>query len=107
MRGNMDERRPYRQTELLYATKRSPNGGDIQGDRVLIVAQRVREKLRLAVIPNTLELAELWVSPALLDEAAKNPILRIEGGPPRCRSTRRATSCRNSFFRTRFADGVN
>jgi hypothetical protein len=43
--------------------------------------QPVREKLRMAVIPNTLELADLWVSPALLDEAAKNPHLRVQGGP--------------------------
>jgi hypothetical protein len=41
MRGKMDERRPYRQTELLVATKRSPTGGNTHGDRVLIVAQRL------------------------------------------------------------------
>jgi hypothetical protein len=43
--------------------------------------QPVRERLRMAVIPNTLELAEVCVSPALLDEAAKNPHLRIDGAP--------------------------
>jgi hypothetical protein len=41
MRGNTGERRPYRQTELLYATKRSPNGGNTHGDRVPIVAQHL------------------------------------------------------------------
>jgi hypothetical protein len=41
--------------------------------------QPVREKLRMAVIANTLELADLWVSPALVDEAAQNPYLRVEG----------------------------
>jgi hypothetical protein len=41
--------------------------------------QPIRDKLRVAVIPNTLELAELWVSPALLDEARTNAELRVEG----------------------------
>jgi hypothetical protein len=35
--------------------------------------------LRMAVIPNTLELAELWVSPALADEARQNPHLQVAG----------------------------
>ena len=39
MRGRTDERRPYRQTEPLYATKRSPKGGNAHGDRVPVVAQ--------------------------------------------------------------------
>jgi hypothetical protein len=43
--------------------------------------QPVREKLRLAVIPNTLEMAALWVSPALVDEAAMNQHLRVDGAP--------------------------
>ena len=34
----MDERRPYRQTELLCATKGSPTGGNTHGDRVPVVA---------------------------------------------------------------------
>ena len=33
----------------------------------------------MAVIPNTLELAELWVSPALLEEVSRNPHLKQEG----------------------------
>ncbi len=36
-------------------------------------------KLRMAVIPNTLEVAEMWVSPPLMEEAGKNPHLQIGG----------------------------
>jgi hypothetical protein len=39
------------------------------------------DKLRMAVIPNTLELDELWVSPALVDEARKDPHLEVGGAP--------------------------
>jgi hypothetical protein len=41
MREEKDERRPYRQTEPILATKRSPKGGNTHGDRVPIVAQRL------------------------------------------------------------------
>jgi hypothetical protein len=41
-----------------------------------------RDAVRLAVIPNTLEMAELWVSPALLDEVRGHPHLEVTG-PPR------------------------
>src|SRR6202043_1831851 len=34
-------------------------------------------KIRMAVIPNTLEVADLWVSPPLVEEARKNPHLQI------------------------------
>ncbi len=44
MRGHTDERRPYRQTESLYATKRSPKGGNAHGDRVPVVAQRLGQR---------------------------------------------------------------
>jgi len=37
------------------------------------------EALRMAVVPNTLELAELWVSPALVDESRKHPHLEVTG----------------------------
>ncbi|MBL8795413.1 MAG: hypothetical protein JNM56_16025, partial [Planctomycetia bacterium] len=37
------------------------------------------EQLRLAVIPNTLEMHDLWVSPALLDEARRHPHLKVLG----------------------------
>ena len=41
--------------------------------------QPLREKVRMAVIPNTLELAELWASPALVEEARAHPHLKVEG----------------------------
>ncbi len=37
--------------------------------------------LRLAVIANTLELAELWVSPPLVEEARRHPHLEVAGEP--------------------------
>jgi hypothetical protein len=37
------------------------------------------DKIRMALVPNTLELAELWVSPALLDEAKAHPHLEVKG----------------------------
>jgi hypothetical protein len=37
--------------------------------------------LRMAVIPNTLELAELWVSPALAEEARSREHLEVAAGP--------------------------
>jgi hypothetical protein len=39
-----------------------------------------QESLKVCVIPNTLEVAELWVSPALAAEAATNPDLEAVGG---------------------------
>ena len=38
--------------------------------------------IRMAVIPNTLEVAELWVSPPLAEEARRRPHLDV-GGEPR------------------------
>jgi hypothetical protein len=38
-----------------------------------------REALRMAFIPNTLELEHLWVSAALLDEVRAHPHLRLTG----------------------------
>jgi hypothetical protein len=35
----------------------------------------------MAVIPNTLELAQLWVSPTLLQEAQRLPHLEVCGAP--------------------------
>jgi hypothetical protein len=43
--------------------------------------QPVAEKVKLAVIPNTLEVAELWVSPPLVEEARANPNLEVVGEP--------------------------
>jgi hypothetical protein len=39
------------------------------------------EKLRMAVIPSTLELDELWVSAAVVEEARKDPHLEVAGAP--------------------------
>jgi hypothetical protein len=38
-----------------------------------------RNALRLALVPNTLELAELWVSAPLVAEARKHPDLEVTG----------------------------
>jgi hypothetical protein len=38
-------------------------------------------KLKFCVIPNTLEVAELWVSATLAEEAKGNPHLELVGGP--------------------------
>jgi hypothetical protein len=43
--------------------------------------QPVPAKLRMAVIPNTLEVAEMWVSPPLAEEARSRPHLELNGGP--------------------------
>ncbi|HZY84810.1 MAG TPA: hypothetical protein VFE78_08260, partial [Gemmataceae bacterium] len=40
-----------------------------------------REELRMAVIPNTLELTDLWVSAALAEEAKRRPHLELTGEP--------------------------
>ncbi len=37
--------------------------------------------VRMAVIPNTLELVELWISPPLVEEAQGMPGLEVSGGP--------------------------
>jgi len=37
------------------------------------------EALRMAVVPNTLELTELWATAALVDEAKKHPHLEVTG----------------------------
>jgi hypothetical protein len=39
------------------------------------------DRIRLAVIPNTLELADLWVSPPLVEEARNNSQLQTVGDP--------------------------
>ncbi len=43
--------------------------------------QPIPEKLKLAIIPNTLEVAEMWVSAPLAAEARKNPNLEVVGEP--------------------------
>ena len=39
--------------------------------------QPIPEKLKVVVIPNTLEVADLWVSPALLETARRHPDLAV------------------------------
>src|SRR5579884_3351584 len=41
--------------------------------------QPQREAVRMALIPNTLEVEELWVSAPLIEEARKNPYLEVTG----------------------------
>ncbi|MBA4064074.1 MAG: hypothetical protein C0501_10250 [Isosphaera sp.] len=43
--------------------------------------QPVAEELKFCVVPNTLEVAELWVSATLAAEARANPHLQLVGGP--------------------------
>jgi hypothetical protein len=43
--------------------------------------QPIEERLQFAVIPNTLEVAELWVSPAVAALAKSNPDLELVGDP--------------------------
>lgn len=43
--------------------------------------QPIPEKLKFAIIPNTLEVAEMWVSNALLSEAKANPEMEVIGSP--------------------------
>jgi hypothetical protein len=40
-----------------------------------------RAAVRMAIIPNTLELSELWVSAALAEEAPTRPHLEVAGPP--------------------------
>jgi hypothetical protein len=41
----------------------------------------VAGELKFAVVPNTLEVAELWVSERLAEEARGKPHLEVVGGP--------------------------
>jgi hypothetical protein len=41
--------------------------------------QPIRDQVRMALIPNTLEVEHLWVSAPLLEEARKNPHLAVTG----------------------------
>ena len=40
-----------------------------------------RSKLRMAIIPNTLEVADLWISPSLVAQAKSNRDLAVQGEP--------------------------
>jgi hypothetical protein len=43
--------------------------------------QPIPEKLKFAIIPNTLEVAEMWVSAPLLSEAMAHPEMEVIGTP--------------------------
>jgi hypothetical protein len=58
------------------------------------------EQLRMVVIPNTLELADLWVSPALLSEVEANPHLRVVDKPRLLPSSINRCSIRSRYSRT-------
>ncbi len=47
--------------------------------------QPVEGRVKLCLMPNTLEVTELWVSAPLADEARANPALELVGGPVRLR----------------------
>jgi hypothetical protein len=56
-------------------------------DREVIAAavetcwQPVQDRIKFAVIPNTLEVTDIWVSAPLAEEARANPHLELVGGP--------------------------
>jgi len=54
---------------------------EVIGAAVETCWQPLADQLKFAVIPNTLEVAELWVSAALAAEAAANPNLELVGSP--------------------------
>jgi hypothetical protein len=56
-----------------------PNDRDCIATGIQTCWQPNRDALRMAVIPNTLELTDLWVSAPLLDEARKLPHLDLAG----------------------------
>ncbi len=64
------------------------------------------DALRLAVIPNTLELTDLWVSAPLLHEAGTRATSnrRADSGP--CRSTGTTIFSRKNCSRIAFAEGM-
>jgi len=79
---------PFRMNNLtarfLWRSK-LPIGFDTDRECVAMAVetcwQPVFDKLKVAVIPNTLEVAELWVSAALAAEAKGNPHLEFVSGP--------------------------
>src|SRR5262245_9124082 len=78
--------KPFRMNNLTaYFLRRSQLRFDVESDRecleqcLLTCWQPDVSKVRLALIPNTLEVAELWVSTPLMDEVRGNPILAIDG----------------------------
>ncbi len=56
-----------------------PNDRECIATGIQTCWQPFPEKLRIAIIPNTLELPEMWVSPAVLEEAKANSKLQVTG----------------------------
>jgi hypothetical protein len=78
---------PFRMNNLTACfLRRSQLPFDFPTDRecieqgILTCWQPDVAKLRMALIPNTLEVAELWVSAPLVEEARANPHLEVTGG---------------------------
>jgi hypothetical protein len=76
---------PFRMNNLTACfLRRSQLPFDFETDREVIEQclrtcwQPNRDQVRMALIPNTLEVAELWVTAPLIDEARGNPDLAIE-----------------------------
>jgi len=79
---------PFRMNNLTARfLRRSQLPFDFPTDRQCIEAgvdscwQPNFDKIRLVIIPNTLEMSELWVSPALATEARAKPHLQLSGQP--------------------------
>lgn len=77
---------PFRMNNLTACfLRRSQLPFAFPTDRTCIAAgietcwQPKRDALRMAIIPNTLEVEELWVSPPLVEEAQKTPYLEVTG----------------------------
>ncbi len=56
-----------------------PNDRECIENGIATCWQPISEKLRMAIIPNTLEMADLWVSPAVLNEAKSARFLKVSG----------------------------
>jgi hypothetical protein len=79
---------PFRMNNLTARfLRRSQLPFDFPTDRQCIEAgvdscwQPNFDKIRLVIIPNTLEVSELWVSPALATETRAKPHLQLSGQP--------------------------
>jgi hypothetical protein len=77
---------PFRMNNLTACfLRRSQLPFAFPDDRACLVAgletcwQPNAAAVRMAMIPNTLEVSDLWVSPALLEDAKKDPHLEITG----------------------------
>ncbi len=58
-----------------------PTDRDAIAAAVASCAAQDRDRIRLARIRDTLDLGELWLSPALLDDLAEDPRIEVLGPP--------------------------